>query len=309
MLRFSNAVSAIVTVCCASFLFAETQYPLTILDGMGQEITVKKAPKTISSKTLFTDEILLSMLDKQQISSLTNLASEVTYSNIATIIPENMPLLDLNVEAIIGNYPDLVFAANWSDAGKIEQIKQAGIPVYLVNTPFTVEDIQAEIIKLGYILNAEQGAADVVAQMNSQLMSYQTLVNDIKAQNWVALDYNTWGTSSGVDTTWQAVLDNSGIINGSAAYEQGAFGQVAMSKELIIEVDPDILFLPGWIYGEDGAAKAFYQQVIADPALSNVKAIKNGRVYQIPENLRGTYSQYLADTVGYVVNSVHASIN
>lgn len=309
MHRLFNALSVIFTLCVTSFLFAETQYPLTTTDGMGQEITLSKAPKTISSKTLFTDEIFLSMLDASRISSLTNYANEPNYSNITNRIPAQMPLLDFNVEAIIGHYPDIVFAANWSDAGKVEQLKQAGIAVYLVNTPFTIEGIKAEITKLGHLLNAQDGAAAVIETMESQLSTYQQKVSDIKTQNWVALDYNSWGTSSGVNTTWQAVLDSAGIVNASATYEQGAFGQVAMSKELIVDINPDILFLPGWIYGEDSAASAFYQQVITDPALQNVKAIKQGRVYQIPENLRGTYSQYIANTVGYVVDVVHASIN
>ncbi|MDX1473332.1 MAG: ABC transporter substrate-binding protein [Reinekea sp.] len=304
MPHFLKAAAFFAAATLTTLCFAQTQYPLTIQDGMGQEITLTSAPKTISSKTLFTDEILLNLLDASRLSSLTNFASDDNFSNIAEKLPAGVPLLDFNVEAIIGNYPDIVFAANWSDAGKVEQLKQAGIQVYLVNTPNTLEGIEAEILKLGMLLNVAEEAEQLVAAMHSRLESYQSKVSIIAKQQWVALDYNSWGTASGVDTTWNAVLTNAGIINGSAEYEQGAYGQVPMSKELIVEIDPDILFLPGWIYGESDAASSFYNQVANDPALSTVTAIKQGRVYQIPENLRGTYSQYIVDTIGYVVESV-----
>lgn len=297
------AVAALFTVA-----FAHSDYPMTITDGLGNEITLKEAPKRVSSKTLFTDEVLLSLLPSERFTSLTNFAADPTYSNVANQLPEGIPLLDLNVEAILANQPDIVFAANWSDAGIVTQLKQAGIPVYLVNTPFTVEAIQAEILKLGDLLNVHEEAEALVASMDAKLESYSAKVADIKAAKVVALDYNTWGTSSGVDTTWHAVLSKAGIENGSARYEQGDFGQVAMSKELIVALNPDLLFLPGWVYGDDEGADKFFQQILKDPSLQSVKAIRTERLYQLPERLKGTYSQYIVDTIGTVVDAVHADL-
>jgi iron complex transport system substrate-binding protein len=299
-----KAATFVAVALLSSTLFAQTTYPLTVIDGMGNEFTLKKQPSSISSKTLFTDEVLLQILDHTRISSLTNLATDSNFSNISDKIPEGKALLDFNVEAILNNFPDIVFAANWSDAGKVTQLQQAGINVYLVNTPTTVESIQQEIVKIGRILNIESEAQALVETMDQTLADMAKDKKALENKNWVALDYNSWGTSSGVDTTWNTVLSEAGIINGSAAYEQGAYGQVAMSKELIVEVNPDVLFLPGWIYGESDAANNFVNQVMNDPALAGVTAIKMGRVFQIPENLRGTFSQYIVDTIGYVVENV-----
>ena len=304
-----KAATFIVAALLSSTLFAETTYPLTVLDGMGNSITLDKEPTTISSKTLFTDEILLSILEPSRLTSLTNLANDPNFSNISERLPNNVPLLDFSIEAIIANYPDLVFAANWSDAGKVEQLRNAGIEVYLVNTPFSIDSIQAEIVKLGQILNLEDQALAVVAEMNASLKSFSDIKESLASHNLVALDYNSWGTSSGVDTTWNAVLSEVGIINGSAQFEQGAFGQVAMSKELVVEINPDILFLPGWIYGDSNAASDFLSQILNDPALQSVNAIKNQRVFQVPENLRGTYSQYIIDTIDYVAQTLSDSID
>ncbi|EAR07485.1 ABC transporter substrate-binding protein [Reinekea blandensis] len=292
----------------AAPLWADTTYPLTVRDGMDHALTLRDAPDRVSSKTLFTDEILLDLIDPERLSSLTNIAADEHYSNVADHLPAGVPLLDLNVEAILNNYPDLVFAANWSDAGIVEQLRQAGISVYLVNTPFTLEQIQAEIRKIGRLVDAETRAEQLIESMNADLAALADAHEQIRAANLTALDYNSWGTASGVDTTWQAVLDATGLINGTQAFEQGAFGQVSMSKELIVDINPDVLFLPGWIYGESDGADAFYHQVINDPALSEVKAIQTGRVYPVPEHLRGTYSQYIIDTIEYVTSQVQQDL-
>lgn len=303
---FRATVLAIFSFSC-TYLFA-TDYPLTVIDGMGNTIVLEKAPQRISSKTLFTDEIFSEILDIKKLSSISDVASDANYSNIANNLPNGVAQLGLNVEQILANYPDIVFAANWSDAAVIEQLKNTGIKVYLVNTPFSFDAIQKEILKIATIVDAEQNGEKLIAQMNAKISALDSKKSQIEKHQLVALDYNTWGTSSGVDSTWNALLTNAGIINAAAQYEQGSYGQVTMSKELILEIDPDILFVPGWIYGDMKGAEQFLDSIKNDPALKNVKAVQTNRIYSIPENLRGTYSQYLADTLSYVVNLVHADL-
>jgi len=298
----------ITLLCLAVSIFsvptlAETQYPLTMTYGEGQTLTLDSRPQSISSLTLFTDEILMSLVNSDRIKSMTFLAGDPVFSNVAGNIPEGMTLLDMNVEAIIQIYPDIVFVANWSDAGKVEQLRQAGIPVYLIDTPVTLESIEAEILKIAQILDVETKGQALIDDMNVRLSSLKTESERLHTKQWVALDYNSWGTASGLGTTWNEVMTHAGLINGAARYEVGDFGQVALSKEMIVSVNPDILFLPGWIYGDPEGSEKFKNQVLSDPALRDVSAIKQKRVYMIPENLRGTYSHYIVDAIQFV-NSV-----
>jgi len=297
-----KTVVVFATLFLAAPIHAETLYPISRVDGMGQTLTLDRQPQKISSKTLFTDEVLTAILDSERLSSITSLASDANFSNIADQLPAGLAQLDFYVEPILNNFPDLVFAANWSEVSKVAQLRQAGIPVYLVNTPFTLDAIETEIAKLGELVNRTDQASALIASMHQDLALLADQKVAIEAQQWVALDYNSWGTASGVNTTWQAILDAVGLINGTATYEQGEFGQVAMSKELIVEIDPDILFLPSGRYGVDPSADSFYQQVINDPALADVKAVKNQRIYQIPGALRGTYSQYIVRSIRYVTD-------
>ena len=55
------------TAAAGSHANSGTTYPLTVSDGMGNTVVLKKQPTRISSKTLFTDEILLSLVGPQKL--------------------------------------------------------------------------------------------------------------------------------------------------------------------------------------------------------------------------------------------------
>lgn len=283
---------------------AETTYPLHVVDGLGHTVILDKAPTKISSKTLFTDAVLLELVDKEQLSSLTDLANNPNYSAIKDILPKSVPLLALNVEMIIANRPDLVFAANWSDASKLAIIESAGIPVYRIQTPNTLKEIETEILRVGDIVNRRPAAERVIENMQQRLQQEVILPK----KRLTALDYNPWGTSSGQDSTWDEVLKQANLNNAIEGLVSDKYGQVPVSKEMVIALNPDILFIPAWVYGDEKGADKFKQDVLSDPSLQSVNAIKEGRVYQMPHVLRSVYSQYIIDAILFVNHSAYKKL-
>ncbi len=283
---------------------AETTYPLHVVDGLGNTVILDKAPTKISSKTLFTDAVLLELVDKEQLSSLTDLANNPNYSAIKDILPKSVPLLALNVEMIIANRPDIVFAANWSDASKLAIIESAGIPVYRIQTPNTLKEIETEILRVGDIVNRRPAAERVIENMQQRLQQEVILPK----KRLTALDYNPWGTSSGQDSTWDEVLKQANLNNAIEGLVSDKYGQVPVSKEMVIALNPDILFIPAWVYGDEKGADKFKQDVLSDPSLQSVNAIKEGRVYQMPHVLRSVYSQYIIDAILFVNHSAYKKL-
>lgn len=280
---------------------ADTIYPLSLTDGLGNQVIIEKEPIKISSKTLFTDAVLLELVDNNRLSSLTDLADNPNYSAVKDILPKSVPLLALNVEMIIANRPDIVFAANWSDASKLAIIESAGIPVYRIQTPKTIAEIEAEILRVGDIVNRRDAAEKVIEMMHSRLRNH--LIHPKKALK--ALDYNPWGTSSGQDSTWDEVLEQAGLENAIEGLVSDKYGQVPVSKEMVIVLNPDVLFIPAWVYGDDNGAEQFRQTILSDPSLQSVTAIKEGWVYQMPHVLRSVYSQYIVDAILFVNHSAY----
>ncbi|MFW5800629.1 MAG: ABC transporter substrate-binding protein [Spirochaeta sp.] len=274
----------------------QTVFPLTITDDLGTEITLSGRPESIISLSLFSDEILLELLPIERFAAVTGIAVNPIYSNVAETAALVTPVIEFNVEQIISIYPDLVIAANWSEADKIDQLRQAGIPVFQVDTPSSMNELREAILQLGTLTDAQEAAAEMIAAVDSRIEALQRKVAELDSvQRVTAMDYTTWGAAAGDGTTWDVVLELAGIANAAAELEADEMGQVPLSKEVLIEVDPDILFLPGYVWGEDDGAQAFYREVMQDPALQGLQAIQTERVYMFPERLKGTYSQYLVD--------------
>ncbi len=78
-----------------------------------------------------------------------------------------------------------------------------------------------------------------------------------------------------------------------------------MSREKLLVLDPDILSLPGPITTNPSGAPAFFRQVTGDPALAGMRAIRSGRVYQMPERLKAATSQYFVDAVEWLARTAY----
>ena len=285
---------------------AEAAYPMDVTDSVGNRMTIEAWPETIVSLSLFSDEVLFELVDIGRFAGASSLAVNPVYSNVAETAAGVDRRIDFNVEQIIDVYPDIIFAASWSEADKIAQLRNAGLVVYQVNTPFSVNGIKDEIRTIARLVGEPDAGEAIVSQMESRIDAIQRAVGDIpESERAQAIDYNDWGTANGVDTTWNEVLRLAGVTNAAAAFQSGDFGQVPMSKELLVEIDPDVLFLPGYIWGDDDGAEAFRRRVINDPAFSGLQAIRNDRVYMVPERLKGSYSQYLVDAAEYVARRAY----
>ncbi len=285
---------------------ADSAYPMDVTDSVGSRMTVAAKPQTIISLSLFSDEVLFELVDSERFAGATGLAANPVYSNVAEAAAAIEPRVEFNVEQIVDIYPDIIFAASWSEADKIAQLRNAGLVVYQVNTPFSVDGIKDEIRTIARLVGEPEAGEAIVFRMDARVDALEQAVGAIpESERAQAIDYNDWGTANGADTTWDEVLRLAGVTNAAAAYQSGDFGQVPMSKELLVEIDPEVLFLPGYIWGDDDGAEAFRNRVMNDPAFSGLQAIRDDRVYMVPERLKGTYSQYIVDAAEYVARLVY----
>ncbi|MFP4508835.1 MAG: ABC transporter substrate-binding protein [Spirochaetaceae bacterium] len=285
---------------------ASAEYPMEVSDALGTTVVIQEKPESLVSLSLFSDEVLIGLGAEDHFLGVSELAVDPVYSNVAETASTIGTNIEFNVEQIISLSPDIVFAADWSDGDRVSQLQDAGIPVYRTRTSFTIPDIQEEIRTLARIMGETEAAEDMISAMDARIAELQSTVSTIPdEQRLSGIEYNTWGTSSGVNTTWHEVLRLAGVHNAAAEFEEDDFGMVPMSKELIVDLDPDIIFLPGFIWGEDDAAQEFADQVMNDPALEGLEAIESERVYMIPEHLKGTYSQYIVDAAEHLAQLVY----
>lgn len=272
-------------------------YPLRIQDDSGFTLVLPSRPVKILSFTVFSDEVLFDLLPAERFAGVSALAVDPQVSNVAAKASQVRRRVEFTVEGVLAVQPDLVVVAHWSDQAKVQQIRGLGIPVYLVVTPLDVEGIRTQIRKLARLTDAERPGEQLVFQMEEKIQQLARWIRQRQGDKPVprVLDYNTWGASSGAGTTWNTLVELAGLKNAVAGLKADAWGQVPVSKEVVVRENPDVLILPSWTYDEKVDARTFLDQVNLDPALKNTKALKAGRVYIFPEKFKSTVSHYLVD--------------
>jgi iron complex transport system substrate-binding protein len=287
----------------------QDRFPLRVTDDTGAALTLAAPPMRIISLTLATDEMLLGMVDPRRLFGVSVFAADPAISNVAQSAAAIPRKLDVNVETILSLRPDLVFVADWSDAGPVRQLRDAGVPVYLITSGVTVSSIEQKITRLALLTSEEDKGRDMIAAMQARLADVQRRVSTIPREKRLrVIDYATWGSAQGRGSSWDEMLDRAGLIDGVASLAADAWGQVPLSREKLLQLDPDILVLPGWVYGNAQGASAFFEQIAGDSSLKGLHAVQTRRVYQMPERLKSTTSQYFASAVEWLARTAYPQL-
>jgi iron complex transport system substrate-binding protein len=296
------AAAAFVAVGAAGF-------PLTVTDDGGTPVTLAAKPVRIASLTMFTDEVLLELVDSRRIVAVTAFAVDPAISNVTAKAAGIPNKLAMNVEVLVSLKPDLLFAANWTEADKVKQLRAAGIPVYLTGTGVTVAGIEAKIARVGLLVGEPAKATKLLDAMDARLAALERRLAGVPAdRRLTVVDYTVWGAAQGKGSSWDEIVRRAGLLNGAGSIAADEWGQVPLSKEKLLEIDPDILVLPGWTWDDPKGAEAFFARTTTDPVLGALKAVRNGRAYRMPERLKTATSQYLVDAVEWLARAAYPGL-
>ncbi len=284
-------------------------YPLALIDDRGDQVLIPEQPLRIISLTQFTDEVLPELVEPSRVLGVTLFAGDPSISNVSSWAAAIPHKLSLNPEVILSLRPDLVFVANWSEADKVRLLRDAGVAVFLIASAVTVAGIQEKIRLVARIVSERARGEDLIERMDARLAAVARRLEALPAARRLSvLDYTVWGSTQGRGSSWEEVVRLAGLRNAADSLPVDSWGQAPLSREKLLELNPDLLILPGWVYGEPQGAQAFFRQVTSDPVLQRLKAVQTGRVYSMPETLKTTTSQYLAAAVEYLARTAYQGL-
>lgn len=285
----------IVFILCGLSLNAsavDQGFPMTVTDAHGVVMTIQAKPQRIVSLTLSMDEMLLSLVDHSRIAALSGkIADDPGVSNVAELA-KHFPKVENNTERLITLQPDIVFAVNWMKQEAIQQLRDAGILVYCYETPTNLVEQEQQILTLARMLGEEASGQTIVADMEDRLQAIAGRLAAIKEEEKLTvLAYTLFGTTNAKGTTFDDLATRAGLIN--VATQAGLSGYAELSKETIVELNPDILIVPSWSYDQNVDPAQFTADLKNDPGLATVNAIVQNRVYALPEKHLVCTSQYM----------------
>lgn len=283
-----------------------TEFPMKVTDATGTEVTIAAKPVKIVSLTLGTDEILLEIAVKENIAAISYLSEDAGLSNIIEESKGIPVKLTLDPEKVIELQPDIVFVADWTDIKFIQQLRDANIVVYTFLTPNSIDEQEKMIKEIGRLVGEYENAVILVETMEEKLKFIEEKLSSLnETDKLTALSCDSFFFAYGTGTMFDDIAAHAGLINISA--KAGITKWQQISKEKIIEMDPDVIFLPAWSY-EGFDANEFAEDFKNDESLKSVKAIKNNAVFMLPEAHMTAISQNIILGVEDVAKAVYPDL-
>lgn len=276
-----------------------------VTDCQGNTIKLKEKPKRIVSLSLGTDEIIMDLVPPERIAGLTYLADDPGVSFIADrskVIKKKIK--SNNAEEILALKPDLVIIADWWKLEILQTLRDLGLNVYVYKTPYSLNEVKDTIMEVAKVVGEEEKGKKVVKDYEGKLNKITAVVNKVpksERKKIVALTFN--GSFGSRGSLYDDMCKQAGVINALADVPKGETG--LLSKEEIVRMNPDVILLPTWQMPGANVETQAKSEILEDPALQTVKAIKKQDIVEVPGRSIYCVSHYAADGVMLIAKGAY----
>ena len=252
-----------------------------------------EAPLRVASLNLTADELLVEMLPADRLVAVTRWADDADMSNVAGRVPATavrLPRADL--ERIIALRPDLVVVSEYTDADFLRLVEKSGLRYHRMSGLDTLPGIRAAIVDLGRAVGTPGAAARLTARFDAVLAE---LARRLEGDPRPRVLY--WGDphTAGAGTAIGSLVEAAGATN--VGRELGLRGIVPIAGEKAFAAEPDAFL----VTQGSGASVALRRH----PLLSRTRAVREGRVVEMPNRLLVALSDRAADAAWWLASRLH----
>ncbi len=223
------------------------------------------------------------------------------YPTEALELPHELSGFEPNVEAIAAYEPDLVVTGG-DTTGLGEQLADLDIDSWDGPAAATLGDTYDQIEELGAITGHEAEAAELVAQMQTDIdeIVAATPVPDVPLSVYHELDSAFFSADS---TTFIGELYGMlGLQNIADEAEGDSGGYPQLNAEFIVSANPDLIFLADTI-----CCRQTLATVSARPGWDAITAVQNGNVFEMDDNVASRWGPRVVDYLADVSAAVQAA--
>lgn len=248
---------------------------VTIVDATGVHVEVKVPVERIISLSNGLTEIICVLGGEDRIVGRDSTSTFPPSILETPVVAESA--YNPNLELLLELEPDLVFSDLMLSSETRGKIEDAGVPVVLENSN-DPERVKIFIQNMGLVLGEEEKAGEII----DFIESYENVVRERVGSltlNEKPLVYFEWGAgwSCAAGTVLHENIVDAGGTNIAA---EEPIRSPILSPEYVVEKNPDIILKS---ISQTGGKLAAFQnakdEIISRPGFSEVKAVKEGRVY------------------------------
>ncbi len=290
---------------------AQAQWPMTVTDAVGRQVTIPAPPKAVLLGTGF-NLVALSLIHPDPVSLLAGWSGDMKgdnpemYESYLRKFPKlsEVPLIDdgsgpgLSFETILTLKADLAVLANWqadTEAGQraMEYLDSTGVPVIVV-------DFNNEVLKntpdnmrlLGKVFEREEQAEDFarfyeerLARIRERVAGSSERGPKVLMEAFPAPDRCCWAYGVGGLGEFIAITGSRNIAEGALPRPGGM-----VNAEAVMAENPDVYIAtssPGGKYSgfsigpgvKEEEAQSTLAEAVDKPVMASIAAVRNGRVH------------------------------
>ena len=250
-------------------------------------------PLRVASLNLTADELLVELLPPERLVAVTRWADDPDMSSVAGRVPAaavRLPRADL--ERLIALQPDLVVVSEYTDADFLRLVERSGLRHHEMSGLASLAGIRAAITSLGAAVGAARPAARLVARMDGVLGA---LTRQLDGARRPRVLYWADPHTAGADTSFGAIIEAAGAVN--VGREIGLRGIVPLPGERAFTADPDVFLVTQGAGARDS--------LLHHPLLSRTRAVREGRIVEMPNRLLVALSDHAADACWWLAARLH----
>lgn len=248
----------------------------TVVDATGQEVKIPGKPKRILGNSASIDTMLLGVVTPDHLIGATEADRDPAISYIAEEtknISMTIPLAGLSMEMVTQARPDLIVASTYTSGNEIQMYKNLGIPVVIIDGPKSIQQVKDDVRIIAAAVGEKERGENVVKEMDRQLAEVDDTLGkrtDKKPTVFLVSQMTRYG---GPGSMFHELLTRARLDNAIA--KAGAANGQAISPELIVQVDPDMLFVSTDRDSDTTGAGKYRDDFLANPAIANMRAAKH----------------------------------
>jgi len=276
---------------------SEALFPRTLIDDVGDSVTISAEPQKIVALTPASLETLAEL----------GLADRVVAVAECTCTPDALKSIPtvanysgVDVEAIVALEPDLVFVAAppFTPEDAINALRAANLTIVTLN-PTSITGVLQTMQLIGDAAGATLPAADLVANIESEITALVSLV-DPSARPSVFYEIDATSAIYGLaPDDYAAELIT---LAGGTPITSGSPGVYEISLEALIAAAPEVILLGDAAYGVTPEA------VVARPGWSSIPAVKSGAIRGVDGDLITTPGPRLASALAALIQAINPAI-
>lgn len=280
-------VAAICTGCKGMELGARaggTAY--TVTDKQGTVVEMPAKPHRILTLSTSTDEIVLGLVKPDHMVAVNQMLDDPISSNVVSLAQQvETKVRNPSVEEIVALQPDLVIVPDWGDVTRVQSLRDLGIKVVVCKGAKNLEEVQETVRLIAQAVGEPDRGEKLIGKMDSKLAEIQAKVAKIpEAERKSVVLISLMKSYGGIGCSFDDACQYAGVKNGMAKLD--IYNGQAMTKEQLVAINPDYLFLPTYTNHGKYDIEKFRAGYLEDPALKSLKAIRNN-------GLRDPYEGYL----------------